>query len=58
MVRPGAHRALSLVDLLVCATAALRGLVVLHHDRDFAAAARHLTDLRERSVLDAPKWAD
>jgi hypothetical protein len=50
LLRGGAHRALSAVDLMICATAALRGLVVLHDDNDFATAAPHLTDLDERRV--------
>jgi predicted nucleic acid-binding protein len=54
LLRHGAHRALSAVDLLICATAALRDLVVLHDDNDFATAARHLPDLRERSIHDVP----
>jgi predicted nucleic acid-binding protein len=45
---------MSTVDLLICATAALRGLAVLHDDNDFATAARHLTDLTERQVHDLP----
>jgi predicted nucleic acid-binding protein len=54
LVRTGAHRALSAVDLLVCATAALRNLVVLHDDADYRTAAKILPDLRERSVFDVP----
>ena len=54
LLRTGAHRALSTVDLLICATAATRGLVVLHDDKDFAAAARSLTDLSVRRVQDVP----
>jgi len=54
LLRAGAHRAMSTVDLLICATAALRGLSVLHDDNDFATAARHLTDLAERRVHDTP----
>jgi predicted nucleic acid-binding protein len=50
LLRAGAHRALSCVDLLVCACAAIRGLVVLHDDNDFVVAARHLPDLVERRV--------
>jgi hypothetical protein len=34
----------------MCACAAIRGLVVLHNDNDFVAAARHLPDLAERRV--------
>lgn len=54
LLRHGAHRALSAVDLLICATAAHHDLVVLHDDGDFAAAACHLPDLRERSIKDVP----
>lgn len=50
LLRAGAHRALSCVDLLICACAAHRGLVVLHDDNDFVAAARHLPDLVERRI--------
>jgi predicted nucleic acid-binding protein len=48
----GAVRALSTVDLLVCGTAAARGLVVLHDDADYELAARHLPDVTERRVVD------
>jgi predicted nucleic acid-binding protein len=54
LLRAGAHRALSAVDLLICSTAAVHGLVVLHYDRDFATAAYHLTDLAERQVHNTP----
>ncbi len=54
LMRSGAHRALSCVDLLICACAAVRGLVILHDDNDFAAAARHLPDLAERRVHSLP----
>ena len=54
LLRAGAHRALSCVDLLVCACAAIRGLVVLHDDKDFVAAAQHLPDLAERQVHSLP----
>ena len=50
----GTHRALSCVDLLICACAAIHGLVVLHDDHDFVTAARVLTDLRERPVTKLP----
>jgi hypothetical protein len=43
------------VDLLICACAAVRGLVVLHDDNDFVAAARHLSDLAERQVHSLPE---
>jgi predicted nucleic acid-binding protein len=54
LLRHGAHRALSAVDLVICATAAHHDLVVLHDDSDFATAARYLADVRERSVHQTP----
>ena len=54
LLRHGAHRAFSAVDLLICATAAQHNLVVLHDDNDFAAAARYLPDLQERRIQDSP----
>jgi predicted nucleic acid-binding protein len=57
LLRHGAHRALSTVDLLICATAAQHDLVVLHDDNDFATAARYLPDLRERNISDVPSTA-
>ncbi len=50
----GAHRALSAVDLLICATAAWHDLVVLHDDNHFATAARYLPDFRERNIHNIP----
>jgi predicted nucleic acid-binding protein len=55
LLRHGAHRALSAVDLLICATAAYHDLLVLHDDADFATAARYVPDLRERSVGQIPE---
>ena len=55
LLRHGAHRALSAVDLLICATAAHHDLVVLHDDSDFVTASRHLSGLRERSIHDTPQ---
>ncbi|MEU2181652.1 PIN domain-containing protein [Streptomyces thermolilacinus] len=52
LARRGRDQSLSMVDRLVCATAAHHGLVVLHDDKDFAAAAG--TDLAERSLYDVP----
>jgi predicted nucleic acid-binding protein len=48
---------MSVADLLVAATAAHHGLVVLHDDSDFAVAARHVTDLVERRIHDTPSFA-
>ncbi len=55
LLRHGAHRALSGVDLLICATAAHHNLVVLHDDSDFVTAARYLPDLRERTICATPQ---
>lgn len=49
----GAVRALSVVDLLICGTAAARGLVVVHDDADYELAGRHLPDVRARRVVSA-----
>ena len=46
----GAVRALSVVDLLICATAAARGLVIVHDDADYEIAERHLPDVRARRI--------
>jgi predicted nucleic acid-binding protein len=54
LLRAGAHRSLSCVDLMICACAAVNGLVVLHDDNDFVTAARHLPDLAERRVHTMP----
>lgn len=50
LLRDGKHRALSVVDLLICAVAAHHGLTVVHDDLDFVTAAGSLTDVRERNV--------
>jgi len=55
LLRHGAHRALSAVDLLICASAVHHDLVVLHDDSDFATAARYLPDLRERPIHQTPQ---
>lgn len=46
---------LSCVDLLICACAAIRRLVILHDDNDFVVAAQHLPDLAERRVHELPE---
>ena len=53
LARVGAARALSVIDLLVCGTAATRGLVVLHDDADYELAERHLPDVTARRVVTA-----
>ena len=50
--RVAAVRAFSVVDLLVCGTAASQGLVILHDDADYETAARHLPDVDARRVLE------
>ena len=50
LARAGALRALPVVDLLLCGVAAQHGLEILHDDRDFVVAARHLTDVRQRRI--------
>lgn len=48
------HRALSAVDLQVCATAAHHGLTVLHDDNDYGTAAGLAADVTERNVHEGP----
>ncbi len=55
LAQRGQHQSLSAVDWLVCATAAHHGLVVIHDDNDFRAAARVLPDVTERSVFTVPE---
>lgn len=50
----GAVGAASPLDLMICATAAHHGLIVLHDDNDFATMARFLPDVSERSVRSVP----
>ena len=54
----GAVRALSVVDLLICGTAAAKGLVVLHDDADYELAERYLPDIRARRVVSADRLRD
>lgn len=51
----GAVRALSVVDLLICGTAAAKGLVVIYDDADYELAQRHLPDVRAQRVVDAQR---
>lgn len=50
LAQRGRHQALSVVDWLICATAVHHGLIVLHDDKDFATAARLLSDLEVHNV--------
>ncbi|MCQ4081880.1 PIN domain-containing protein [Streptomyces sp. RB6PN25] len=54
LTQSGTHRALSVVDLLLSATAAHHGLTVLHDDADFETLARSARDLHERNVRRIP----
>ena len=54
----GAARALSVVDLLICATAAATGLVVLHDDADYELATHHLPDVDVRRVVSGDALRD
>ncbi|WP_219667202.1 hypothetical protein [Streptomyces bambusae] len=50
LAQRGRHQSLSVVDWLICATAAHQGLVVLHDDKDLTAAAGLLPDVQEHNV--------
>jgi predicted nucleic acid-binding protein len=50
LAQRGRHQSLSVVDWLICVTAVRHGLVVIHDDKDFVAAAGVLTQLRESNV--------
>lgn len=49
----GVHRSAGVVDLLVCATAAARGLTVLHDDRGFGSVARVLPEVGEHRITES-----
>lgn len=55
LAQRGRHHSLSVVDWLICATAAHHGLVVLHDDKDFTAAAELLPDVIEHNVHRIPR---
>jgi predicted nucleic acid-binding protein len=52
MAQDGEHRSASAVDLMIAATAAHHGLLVLHDDADYRTVARHASDLEEHSIHD------
>ncbi|WP_446221445.1 PIN domain-containing protein [Nocardia sp. IBHARD005] len=54
LAEQGEHRSASAVDLMIAATAAHHGLVLLHHDADFRTVAKHASDLSEHDVTDLP----
>ncbi|MFD6393957.1 PIN domain-containing protein [Nocardia sp. NPDC060259] len=55
MAQHGEHRSASAVDLMIAATAAHYGLVVLHHDADFRTVAKHAPELAEHDVTNVPE---
>ena len=55
LLRNGAHQAFSMVDMMICATAAHKNLVILHDDTDFVTAGRYLPDVRERNINITPE---
>ncbi|MQM24790.1 PIN domain-containing protein [Glycomyces albidus] len=54
LMSKGCHTAPSAIDLIIAATAAHHGLVMLHDDNDFATIAEVAIDLDQRSVYDFP----
>ena len=54
----GQHRAPSLLDLIVAATAELAGLTVLHLDKDFDLIAEITGQPMERVNVDSPAEID
>ena len=58
LVVHGAHKALSIADLVIAATAIRLKLVVLHEDHDFETVARVIPELRERRVSQRPDEQD
>jgi hypothetical protein len=48
------HRGASAVDLIIAATAAHHGLMVLHDDADYRTVAKHAPDLTEHNIRDIP----
>lgn len=52
MAQVGEHRSASAVDLIIAATAAHHGLIVLHDDADYRVIARHAPDLHEHDIHD------
>lgn len=48
------HQTLSVADYLIAATAAKRGLTVLHEDRDFETTSRYIPTVHQHRVTDPP----
>lgn len=54
LAKHDAHQALSVADYLVAATAAKRGLTILHEDRDFETASRLIPTVQQQRVTEPP----
>ncbi len=50
LVPHGAHKALSVADLVIAATALRLKLIVLHEDRDFETVSRFVPELQQHRV--------
>jgi predicted nucleic acid-binding protein len=50
MASHGQHRSAGAIDLIIAATAAHHGLIVIHCDNDFHTIAKHAGDLREINI--------
>ncbi|MCS0639158.1 PIN domain-containing protein [Streptomyces sp. LP05-1] len=55
LAQRGRHQSLSVVDWMLCATAAHHGLVILHDDKDFPVAAGLLSGVAEHNVHLVPR---
>ncbi|CAM2740254.1 PIN domain-containing protein [Skermania piniformis] len=52
MAGSGEHRSASAIDLMIAATAAHHGLILLHDDADYRVVANHAPDLAEHRICD------
>ncbi|MFE7119743.1 PIN domain-containing protein [Streptomyces sp. NPDC057654] len=52
MAKAGEHRSASAIDLIIAATAAHHGLIVLHDDADYRTITRHAPDVSEHNIHD------
>jgi predicted nucleic acid-binding protein len=50
LTQMGQHRSAGVVDLLLCATAAQHGMIVLHIDSDFRTVSSVITEVRQRDA--------
>lgn len=54
LAKTSSHNGLSVADHLVVATGVALKLTVLHEDADFETVARHIPQLREQRISEAP----